>query len=134
MLLIEEELREIVLWFLDRSGAESSKWSAIKLLCRERLACGLPSKLITWTCSMASAVLILTWPSEHAHHLSAGIGESVRVELAPMLLSVAIFFSGTVIVSESMVTWQSTGRYINVIRLPAHPIQLPLPLIIDTST
>ena len=45
VLLIEEELREITLWFLDRAGAESSKWAALKLLYKERLACGLRPKV-----------------------------------------------------------------------------------------
>ena len=47
VLLIEEELREITLWFLDRAGAESSKWAALKLLYKERLACGLRPKVST---------------------------------------------------------------------------------------
>mmetsp|Transcript_15633 Transcript_15633/g.33109 ORF Transcript_15633/g.33109 Transcript_15633/m.33109 type:complete len:464 (+) Transcript_15633:201-1592(+) len=107
LLLCEEELREIFLWTRDK-GQEQMLAVRLQTFLRERIADRLVSKVISWCCSLLSAIFILTWGND------VGV-QNWRVEVAPMLLSIAILFSGVILIADVFVTYESTGRYVIVV-------------------
>mmetsp|Transcript_28110 Transcript_28110/g.68195 ORF Transcript_28110/g.68195 Transcript_28110/m.68195 type:complete len:932 (+) Transcript_28110:113-2908(+) len=107
LLLCEEEFREIFLWARDQ-GQEHTLTVRLQTFLRERIADRLVSKVISWCCSLLSAIFILTWGND------VGV-QNWRTEVAPMLLSIAILFSGVILIADVFVTYESTGRYVIVV-------------------
>eukprot|EP00326_Haptolina_ericina_P000945 CAMPEP_0181216254 /NCGR_PEP_ID=MMETSP1096-20121128/26481_1 /TAXON_ID=156174 ORGANISM="Chrysochromulina ericina, Strain CCMP281" /NCGR_SAMPLE_ID=MMETSP1096 /ASSEMBLY_ACC=CAM_ASM_000453 /LENGTH=673 /DNA_ID=CAMNT_0023308229 /DNA_START=18 /DNA_END=2040 /DNA_ORIENTATION=- len=124
LVLIEEELREIVLWIYAQ-GWKAMRRETYRVLFMERLRCALISKCIMWCTSLAASGLILTWNDERFNPGVTGIGGILPQHIAedatwrnvsvPILLALSTLIACNMIIQEFFVIWQQTGVYILVV-------------------
>jgi len=109
LLLVEEEVRETILFMKDREG-HANLWNLCWSVLYERLALRLTYKLVAWVCSAGVSILIMTWPHD-VHATNA----NPRREFVPMLLALALFFATQILIGDLLITSQKTGIYVLVV-------------------